>query len=60
MDVLGRSRPEPRLLLTLIPEEEVDNTVAAVEEITGDLENHRGACIIVLDTISIRGSLETL
>ncbi len=60
MDVLGRSRPEPRLLLTLIPEEEVDNTVAAVEEITGDLDNHRGACIIVLDTISIRGSLETL
>ena len=60
MDVLGRSRPEPRLLLTLIPEEEVDNTVAAIEEITGDLENHRGACIIVLDTISVRGSLETL
>lgn len=60
MDVLGRSRPDPRLLLTLIPEEEVGNTVAAVEEITGDLDNHRGACIIVLDTISIRGSLETL
>ncbi|MCK5133869.1 MAG: PTS sugar transporter subunit IIA [Candidatus Sabulitectum sp.] len=60
MDVLGRSRPEPRLLLTLIPEEEVGNTVAAVEAITGDLDNHRGACIIVLDTVSIRGSLETL
>ncbi len=60
MDVLGRSRPEPRLLLTLIPEEEVDNTVSAVEEITGDLDNHRGACIIMLDTVSIRGSLETL
>ena len=60
MDVLGRSRPEPRLLLTLIPEEEVDNTVAAVEEITGDLDNHSGACIIIMDTVSIRGSLETL
>lgn len=60
MDVLGRSRPEPRLLLTLIPEEEVGNTVAAVEAITGDLDNHRGACIIILDTVSIRGSLETL
>ena len=60
MDVLGRSKPEPRMLLALIPEEEVDTTVSAVEEITGDLENHRGACIIVLDTISIRGSLETL
>ena len=60
MDVLGRSRPEPRLLLTLIPEDEVGNTVSAVEDITGDLDNHRGACIIVLDTVSIKGSLETL
>jgi len=60
MDVLGRSRPEPRLLLTLIPEEEVGATVSAIEDITGDLETHRGACIIVLDTHSIRGSLETL
>ena len=60
MDVLGRSRPEPRMLFTLIPEEEVDSTVAAVEETTGDLDNHRGACIIVLDAVSVRGSLETL
>ncbi len=60
MDVLGRSRPEPRILLTLIPDETIDNTVTAVEEITGDLDNHRGACIIILDTVSIRGSLETL
>lgn len=60
MDVLGRSRPEPRLLLTLIPENELDGTVAAVEEITGDLDSHRGACLIVVDTLSVRGSLETL
>lgn len=60
MDVLGRSRPEPRLLFVLVPETEVDSTVSAVEGITGDLENHRGACIIVIDTVSVRGSLETL
>jgi len=60
MDVLGRSRPEPRILLTLVPEDEVGETVSSIENITGDLDNHRGACIIVMDTISIRGSLETL
>jgi nitrogen PTS system EIIA component len=60
MDVLGRSRPEPRLVLALIPEQEVDETVSAVEEITGDLDNHRGACIIVTDVLACRGSLETL
>jgi PTS system nitrogen regulatory IIA component len=60
MDVLGRSRPEPRLLLTLVPENELDGTVAAIEEITGDLDSHRGACLIAIDTVSVRGSLETL
>ncbi len=60
MDVLGRSRPEPRLVLVLVPESDIDGTVSAVEGITGDLDNHRGACIIVLDTLSVRGSLETL
>ena len=60
MDVLGRSRPEPKILLTVVPEDEVGNTVTSIENITGDLDNHRGACIIVMDTISIRGSLETL
>lgn len=60
MDVLGRSRPEPRLLITLIPEDRVDGIVSAVEEITGDLDTHRGGCIIIMDTVSVRGSLETL
>ncbi len=60
MDVLGRSRPEPRLLFVLVPETDVDSTVSAIEGITGDLETHRGACIIVIDTVSVRGSLETL
>lgn len=60
MDVLGRSRPEPRMVVTLIPEDQVDATVSAVEGITGDLDTHRGACIIVVDAITVRGSLETL
>jgi PTS system nitrogen regulatory IIA component len=60
MDVLGRSQPEPLLILTLIPEAEVEATVSAIEGITGNLETSRGACIIVIDTQSVRGSLETL
>lgn len=60
MDVLGRSRPEPRMIVTLIPEDQVDATVSAVEGITGDLDTHRGACIIVMDATTVRGSLETL
>ncbi len=60
MDVLGRSRPEPRIIITLIPEDQVDSTVSAVEGITGDLDTHRGACVIVMDASTVRGSLETL
>lgn len=60
MDVLGRSRPEPRMIISLIPEDQVEVTITAVEGITGDLDTHRGACIIVIDTATVRGSLETL
>ncbi len=60
MDVLGRSRPEPRVLLTLIPEDRVDGIVSEVEGITGNLDTHRGACILVMDPCTVYGSLETL
>jgi PTS system nitrogen regulatory IIA component len=60
MDVLGRSRPEPRTITALVPEKSVEDIVAAVEEITGDLDTHRGACIIILSPDLVRGSLETV
>ncbi len=60
LDVLGRSRPEPRTVITLVPEEALDELVCQVESITGNLDNHRGACIIVLTPDLVRGSLETL
>jgi len=60
MDVLGRSRPEPRLVLTLLAEDRVDEVVSEIEAVTGNLDTHRGACILVSDPLIIRGSLETL
>lgn len=60
LEVLGRSEPEPRTILTTVPQESLDEIVSAIEEITGDLENHRGACIIVLTPDLVRGSLETI
>lgn len=60
LDVLGRSRSYPRTILTLVPEDQVGEVVAAVEEITGDLDIHSGTCVMVLDVESTRGSLESL
>ncbi len=60
MDVLGRSRPEPRVVLTLLPGDRVDEIVSQIEEITGELDTNRGACILVMEPLIIRGSLETL
>jgi PTS system nitrogen regulatory IIA component len=60
MDVLGRSRPEPRVVITLIPDDRVDDIVSEIEEITGNLDTHRGACILVMEPFTVRGSLETL
>jgi PTS system nitrogen regulatory IIA component len=60
MDVLGRSRPEPKTVMALVPESSINEIVSAIEEITGNLDTHRGACIIVLSPDLIRGSLETV
>ena len=60
LDVLGRSKPEPRTIFALVPGSSLDEVVSSIEEITGNLDNHRGACIIVLTPEMVRGSLETL
>ena len=60
LDVLGSSKPEPRTILALVPGDALDDMVVSIEEITGDLDNHKGACIIVLSPDIVRGSLETL
>jgi len=60
LDVLGSSQPEPRTILVLVPGDILDEMIIAIEEITGNLDNHRGACIIVLSPDIVRGSLETV
>ncbi|OPL18863.1 MAG: hypothetical protein AVO35_02710 [Candidatus Aegiribacteria sp. MLS_C] len=60
LDVLGSSKPEPRTIMALVPADTLDDMISSIEEITGDLENHRGACIIVLSPDLVRGSLETI
>jgi mannitol/fructose-specific phosphotransferase system IIA component (Ntr-type) len=60
MDVLGSSKPETRTVMALVPESSIDDIVGAIEEITGDLSTHKGACVMVLTPDLIRGSLETI
>jgi mannitol/fructose-specific phosphotransferase system IIA component (Ntr-type) len=60
LDVLGSSRSYPRTILVLVPEDELDSIVSAIEEITGDLDTHSGACIMILDVEGVRGTLESL
>ena len=60
LDVLGSSQLEPKTIITLVPGDTLDEIITSIEEITGDLDNHRGACIIVLSPDMVRGSLETV
>ncbi len=60
LDVLGSSKPEPRTIMALVPADTLDDMISSIEQITGDLDNHRGACIIVLSPDIVRGSLETI
>ena len=60
LDVLGSSQLEPRTIFALVPGDTLNEVITSIEEITGDLDNHRGACIIVLSPDIVRGSLETV
>ena len=60
MDVLGRSRPEPRMIVTPYPRGPDRQHRFGCRRYYRHLDTHRGACIIVMDTTSVRGSLETL
>lgn len=60
LDVLGSSQPEPKTIMTLVPGAILDDMISSIEEITGNLDNHRGACIVVLSPDIVRGTLETI
>ncbi len=59
LDFLGGQSDTSKTILVTVPEDDVNRLVSGIEELTGDLDNHTGACIMVLDLHLIKGTLET-
>ncbi len=57
---MNESKHHSKTLLAMVPEEHVDDLMAGVEEITGDLDKKQGAVILVLDIAAYRGSMKML
>jgi len=57
---MNESKHKSKTILTLVPEEHVDELISGIEEITGDLDKKQGAMVLVLDIAKYRGSMDML
>ncbi|RKZ30241.1 hypothetical protein DRQ36_06225 [bacterium] len=60
INFLGRKREYHRTIYAIAPTEEVATLIERIEEITGDLDKHTGAMVLVLDIAMVKGSLEAI
>lgn len=60
INFLGSEGDYHRTIITTIPADEVDEIISKIEAVTGDLEKHSGAMLMVLDAPIIKGSLESI
>jgi len=60
INFLGKRSEFHRTLIALIPENEGKLIFDSIENITGDLKKHTGVTLILLDTLMLSGSLESI
>jgi PTS system nitrogen regulatory IIA component len=60
IDFFGAHSDESNTLIFTVYEDNVEDVVRAIEEITGDLDTHGGATIIAFEPWLIKGSLKLL
>jgi nitrogen PTS system EIIA component len=57
LNFLGESRDYTKTIFTVIHEDEISMIIDGIEEITGDLDSHSGAMVMVIDLFMVKGSL---
>ncbi|MCG8477919.1 MAG: PTS sugar transporter subunit IIA [Spirochaetales bacterium] len=57
---MNESKHHSKTIMAMVPEEHVDDLIAGIEDITGDLDKKQGAMILVLDVAMYRGSMKML
>ena len=58
INFLGADEDFSRTIMTTIYEDEVDDIISGIENITGDLDKYRGVMVLVLDLFRIKGTME--
>jgi nitrogen PTS system EIIA component len=57
---MRQNKNQSKTIITLVPEEHINDLVTRIEEVTGDLDKKQGAMIMVLDIAFFRGTMEML
>ncbi len=57
---MNESKHHSKTILALVPEEHVDDLIAGVEDITGDMNTQQGAMVLVLDVLRHRGTMRMM
>ena len=60
INFLGEHKTYSKTILATLAEDQVDDVVRGIEEITGDLDKHTGALIALVDLHLVRGSMEMI
>ena len=57
---MNKERNRSRTILAMVPEDSVDDIIAGIEEITGDMDKKQGAFVMVLDIAFFKGSMKMM
>lgn len=57
---MKENRNFSRTILAMVASTEIDHVIASIEEITGDLDTHDGAVVLVMDVAQYRGSMKMI
>lgn len=57
---MKENRNFSKTILAMVPERDISRTVERIEEITGNLDTHDGAVILVMDVARYRGSMKMM
>lgn len=57
---MSEKKNRSKTIMTLVPEDKVNDVISGVEEITGDLDKKQGAMILTTDITAYKGSMKMM
>lgn len=60
INFLGSGEEYERTVFAVVPDDQIPRLITAIEDITGDMDRHTGAMVIVLDIAMMKGTLQSI